>query len=531
MILIVDDKSENLFSLKTLLELHRYAVDTAPSGEEALKKILKNDYHLIVLDVQMPEMDGYEVAEAAQGYSKAKDIPIIFLSAVNTNKKFITKGYTSGAIDYITKPFDPDILLLKVQTLYRLSQQTKDLQEAQKALQAEVEARKATQVKLLQNVQELKSILESLPQIAFTVSAKGEIEYVNELWYNYSSEKKVFPATDTAETSVAGCVQTALKKKEAYACELHLKPLSGSDFRYHRLSLTPITNERIIVKWIGIFTDIHEQKMLNKVLEERVAARTEALQQSNTELERSNTDLQQYASVASHDLKEPIRKIQYFSNVLKDRYLTGNDDATAVITKIIRSSERMSHLIDDLLDHSLLSQQKAFEWSDTIEILKGVLSDLEFAVEEKAATVTYSGLPVMEVMPGRMRQVFQNIISNALKFSKREEPPQIHVQAEMVAEKSFDADADSAGNYCRITITDNGIGFRQEYADKIFTLFQRLNAREEYEGMGIGLAIVKKIVEQHHGLIKANSTEGAGTSFILLLPLKQSVHAPQTTLA
>src|SRR6185503_4297087 len=114
MILIVDDRQENIFSLQKLLELNNFKVDTASSGEDALRKILKNTYSLIILDVQMPGMDGFEVAEAVSGYSRSKDIPIIFLSAINTEKKFITKGYSSGAIDYITKPFDPDILLLKV---------------------------------------------------------------------------------------------------------------------------------------------------------------------------------------------------------------------------------------------------------------------------------------------------------------------------------------------------------------------------------------------------------------------------------
>ena len=116
MILIVDDKQANLFSLKTLLQLNVYDVDTASSGEEALKKILRNEYELIILDVQMPGMDGYEVAEIITGYSKSKDIPIIFLSAVNIDKRFITKGYTSGGVDYVTKPFDPDLLLLKIKT-------------------------------------------------------------------------------------------------------------------------------------------------------------------------------------------------------------------------------------------------------------------------------------------------------------------------------------------------------------------------------------------------------------------------------
>lgn len=148
MILIVDDKPENIFSLKKILELHSFPTDTAQSGEEALKKILRQSYALIILDVQMPGMDGFEVAEAIGGYSKARDIPIIFLSAANTEKKFITRGYTSGGSDYITKPIDPDILLLKVKTFYRLYEQNSELNRIQASLRSEIEFRKKVQDEL-----------------------------------------------------------------------------------------------------------------------------------------------------------------------------------------------------------------------------------------------------------------------------------------------------------------------------------------------------------------------------------------------
>jgi signal transduction histidine kinase len=152
MVLIVDDKPENVFSLKTILELHAFPTDTALSGEQALKKILRQSYALIILDVQMPGMDGFEVAEAISGYSKAKDIPIIFLSAASTDKKFITKGYTSGGVDYITKPVDPDILLLKVKTFYRLYEQNSELNRIQASLRSEIEFRKKAEAELQEAV-------------------------------------------------------------------------------------------------------------------------------------------------------------------------------------------------------------------------------------------------------------------------------------------------------------------------------------------------------------------------------------------
>src|SRR6476620_12543600 len=136
MILIVDDKPENLYSLKQILEVNSFKTDTAQSGEEALKKVLKNNYALILLDVQMPGMDGCEVAESITSLNKTKDIPIIFLSAVNTHKKFITKGFESGAVDYITKPVDPDILILKVRNFYRLYEKTQALKVAEREIKA-----------------------------------------------------------------------------------------------------------------------------------------------------------------------------------------------------------------------------------------------------------------------------------------------------------------------------------------------------------------------------------------------------------
>lgn len=147
MLLIVDDKIENITALKKILEAHLFEVDTALSGEEALKKILKNQYELVILDVQMPEMDGFEVAEAISGFSKTSDLPIIFLSAVNISKEFITKGYTSGGHDYLVKPFDPDILILKIRTFVKLHQQAAALSRMQSELLEEIEQRKHAEAK------------------------------------------------------------------------------------------------------------------------------------------------------------------------------------------------------------------------------------------------------------------------------------------------------------------------------------------------------------------------------------------------
>ena len=163
MVLIVDDNQNNIYSLKKLLESNNFQVDTADSGEKALVKALKNTYSLIILDVQMPDMDGFEVAETLSGYSKTKDIPIVFLSAVNTEKRFITKGYKSGGIDYVTKPIDPDILLLKVKTFYNLQENNLALKKNQQNLEMEVKGRRESQATMKSQIDHFHLMLQIIP--------------------------------------------------------------------------------------------------------------------------------------------------------------------------------------------------------------------------------------------------------------------------------------------------------------------------------------------------------------------------------
>ena len=347
MILIVDDNQENLFSLKALLDIHKFQVDMASSGEEALRKILKNQYALIILDVQMPEMDGFEVAEAVSGYSKSKDIPIIFLSAVNVHKRFITKGYTSGGIDYVTKPFDPDILLLKIKTFYRLSEQTRQLNEMDKFLRAEIEFRKQAESKLQANVAELQSVLESIPQLAFTLQADGNIEFVNKVWYQYGYDNASFPESEGLP--IPFLIQEALGRPQKLIREVKIKMLVSQEFRFHVLYLTPVFKDAVLIKWVGIFTDIHEQKMSAHVLERKVQERTAELEKLNERLEVSNHELRQFAFVASHDLQEPLRKIQTFSNLIVDRFMSYQSKAVFYLRKISSSAALLRTLVSDIL--------------------------------------------------------------------------------------------------------------------------------------------------------------------------------------
>ncbi|MES2701195.1 MAG: ATP-binding protein [Bacteroidota bacterium] len=521
MILIVDDRSENIFALRRTLEVNGFDVDSAESGEEALKKILKTTYSLIILDVQMPGMDGFEVAEAISGYSKARDIPIIFLSAVNTDKRFITKGYKSGGIDYVTKPVDPDVFILKVKTLHRIHEQNRELNDVRLSLLEEIDTRKKAERQLQVRMQELRSILEALPQIAFTMAPTGEIEFANQHWFVYSEEITRLPVFHPDDQGTGKSLFETLGNGEPLMSEVRIKNLITGTYRYHLLRIIPVKQEGKIAKWVGTFTDIDEQKRANEVLEAKVRARTEELQKKNEELETSNHELQQFASVASHDLKEPLRKIQVFSSIIKDRHLEDSEEARSKISRVIEAAQRMNGLINDLLDYSRLSIKLLFKKTNIRHIIGDIERDLEFSIHEKNAVINVAEMPVIDAIPGQVRQVFQNLISNSLKFSKAGEPPVINISSELFEEDSI--------AHCRIIVSDNGIGFNEKYLGKIFTIFQRLNDQQAYAGTGIGLAIVKKIVEKHNGSITARSREEEGATFIITLPVVQASMAGAET--
>jgi PAS domain S-box-containing protein len=265
-----------------------------------------------------------------------------------------------------------------------------------------------------------------------------------------------------------------------------------------------------------IVTDLTGQKETQKLLK----SNNERLEEMNAALAVSNHDLQQFASVASHDLQEPLRKIQMFSELLKDKHIDELPaDSMRYLEKIIDSSNRMRTMIIDILSYSRLSTHAdSFVLTDLNEVVSDVLKDFELRIQEKKARIIISKLPGIEVNQGQIRQVFQNLISNALKFSSADQTPVIEIKNNLTT--GLDGQADMP--FCSISIADNGIGFDEQYVDKIFSLFQRLNTKDIYEGSGIGLAVTKRIIDKHNGRIKAHSREGVGSTFIISLPLRQN---------
>jgi light-regulated signal transduction histidine kinase (bacteriophytochrome) len=247
-----------------------------------------------------------------------------------------------------------------------------------------------------------------------------------------------------------------------------------------------------------------------------------ALQDKIELLNASNLGLEQFAYVASHDLQEPLRKIIAFSDRITTRYKNAIDgDAQNYIERIANAAIRMRKLIDDLLNYSKMARASMqMKDVDLNKVLKTVIDDLEVPIRNENALVDIGILPVIKGEEVQLLQLFQNLLSNALKFTTPGVSPHVEINATMISGNQLSSNRAifSRQNYCRITVKDNGIGFEEKYADKIFVIFQRLHGRNEYEGTGIGLAICKKIAENHSGFISANSYPGKGTTFNVILP-------------
>lgn len=279
------------------------------------------------------------------------------------------------------------------------------------------------------------------------------------------------------------------------------------------------TAERLILVAIEDITErkLTEQRLktFSDELETKVKERTADLMQTNVQLE-------QFAHAASHDLQEPLRKIVTFSNRLQSRHRDEfSDEVDVYLKKIQGASTRMSKLIQDLLNYSyLINQQQLFAAVDLDETLKGILLDFELLIEEKKAIVNAEVLPIIEAVPLQMNQLFFNLVSNALKFTKESVPPVIDIFSSPLSPEEIDQHPalKSGVSYCKIIVRDNGIGFDQKYDQQVFTIFQRLNKPSEYPGTGIGLALCKKIIENHHGEIYVKSQENQGAEFHIILP-------------
>jgi light-regulated signal transduction histidine kinase (bacteriophytochrome) len=272
--------------------------------------------------------------------------------------------------------------------------------------------------------------------------------------------------------------------------------------------------KNVPIKVAGCKRDITEQRRIEAELQEKVI-----------ELNESNQDLESFAYIASHDLQEPLRKISTFCSRIADKYTSQLDDEGKMyISRVLASADSMRNLIDSLLEFSRVTKSKQpFSSVDLSFVLRQVLSELEISIEETGAVIEYNDLPEVECQMSQMKQLFSNLVNNSIKFRKKEVKPHIVVSSSLLsndAKISYGLNPDS--KYYEIAVKDNGIGFEDEYSAKVFQIFQRLNGKSEYPGSGIGLAICKKIVDHHNGIIVANGVPGEGAVFTIVLPEKHT---------
>ncbi len=490
MILIVDDNQSNLYSLQKLLESKDFQVETAGSGEEALGKALKNDYALIILDVQMPDMDGFEVAETLAGYSKTKDVPIIFLSAVNTDKKFITQGYASGGKDYVTKPVDPEILLLKVKTFYSLQEQNIAMKKTQQNLELEVKGRRESQVTMKSQIDHFHLMLESLPQIAFTLNEDGIVDFVNGKWYQYSDNEQDFPETHPDDHNISEELERCRRKGKALELEIRIKNVISDHYRYHLLRVTPVYDEDRIKNWVGTFTDIDDQKKVEKEKDE-------------------------FLSIASHELKTPLTSIKAYVQLLERKLKLDKESAEAgFVTKVQTQIEKLNTLITDLLDVSKIENGKLKINKKPVN-LESVISNAIDTIlqthDEQQVKIERHGtkpdilIPLDEI---RIEQVLINFLTNAVKYSPHNN--------QVIVTTFVDHEAQEV----RVNVTDFGIGIPDFKQDAVFKKFYRVEESSlQFQGMGIGLFICSEIIKQHHGNVGVSSIVDEGSTFYFTLPL------------
>jgi two-component system CheB/CheR fusion protein len=283
---------------------------------------------------------------------------------------------------------------------------------------------------------------------------------------------------------------------------------------------------------VTTFTDITDKKRSADLLlrgYEDLKLTSEKLQTTNEQLETSNMDLYQFASIASHDLKEPLRKIQAFGNILEDKIKNKIDPQEKnYLDKIIKASARMQNLIEDVLTFSRLSNTELpLVKTPLTEVVKTVVDDLEISISAKKAVVKIEKLPELELVTAQMHQLFHNLIANALKFNESDRPL-ITIGNEKITREQEEKLSINAADYIAVSVQDNGIGFEKEFEDKIFKMFQRLNPTS-YNGTGIGLAICRKIAENHGGFICAESELNKGAKFTVILPKKSAHHLRKAT--
>lgn len=508
-VLLVDDHPENLLALEALLNNAAYNLVQAKSGEEALKCLLHQDFAVILLDVQMPGMDGFETATFIRARGRSRSTPIIFITAFSNNDAQVFKGYSLGAVDYLMKPIEAEILISKVAVFVELFQKTEEVKR-------QAEELRLVNAELSKSEERFRSLSASSPLGIYMADNDGCCTYMNqrcqtmcgfELQENLTEgwRRAVHPEDwDRVLAKWLGWIEAG----EDYSCEFRLATSNGKTRWVHVHSAPMISDLGKPMGHVGTIRDITDRKLAEeergRLLREQVARQ---------EAERANRLKDEFLAILSHELRTPLNAILGWAKLLRTRKFDEKTTNKALET-IERNAKCQAQLIEDILDVSRILRGKLqlnLRPVDVVSAIETIVESNRPAADLKSISLTFNYSPdARNVLGdgGRLQQVVWNLLSNAIKFTPVGGKVEVNLEA--------------VGDWAQIQVTDTGIGISPEFLPFVFDRFRQADSTttRSYGGLGLGLAIVRHLVELHGGTVKAqNNSDGAGAKFTVLLPL------------
>ncbi|MBE8997061.1 response regulator [Nostoc sp. LEGE 12447] len=517
-ILLVDDKLENLLALEAILEKLGENLVRATSGEEALRCLLHQDFAVILLDVQMPGMDGFETATLIRNRGRSRHTPIIFLTAFSTSDQMLFKGYALGAVDYLLKPLDPNILTSKVTVFVELFKKT----EAVKQQAAQLVAMNA---ELRQSEERLRSLSTCSPVGIFEIDTEGGCRYTNPRYQIICGLK----ATESLEKSWLESVhpedrERAVASWSNYICEgrdyseeFRFQTAQGI-IRWVQVRSSPmLSGQGELLGYVGTLEDITERKQAEEVRAQVIREQT-----ARQEAEAANRMKDEFLAVLSHELRTPLTSMLGWSKILRSKKL--DDKATSrALEAIERNAISQMQLIEDILDVSrIIRGQLRLNVSavNLISVMEAALEAVRPLAEPKEIqlnTILDTSVGSVYGDPARLQQIVWNLLTNAIKFTPK--GGRVEVNLSIVC-----SEEQTTQKYAQIQVIDTGIGISSEFLPKVFERFRQADSTttRSHNGLGLGLAIVRHLVELHKGTISAQSPgSGQGATFTVRLPLLQ----------
>lgn len=525
-VLLVDDHPENLIALEAILDGLGQNLVKAGSGAEALRCLLNQDFAVILLDVQMPGMDGFETATLIRQRERSRNTPIIFLTAFSTSDNLMFKGYSLGAVDYLLKPIDPVILNSKVSVFVDLFKKNLEVQHQAAQLAA-------MNAELKQSEERFRTLSACSPVGIFLTDTFGRCTYSNprfqaicgfitaESWYGEFAKLTLPEDRDLLLIEWPN----SINQGQPYSGEFRIYQQDQSLRWVHIRSSPMLSDNGTLLGHVGTIEDITERKQAEAVREQFIrehAARQQA--------EEANRMKDEFLAILSHELRTPLNSILGWSRLLVTKKF---DESTRIkaLETIERNARSQARLVNDILDVSQIIQgnlRLSIQPVNLQNLIEVTVETARLQAEEKSIEIkTYLHPEALRVSgdPERLRQVLANLLSNAIKFTSESGTIEIWLKLRETTETSI------GNQYAQLQVIDQGIGITPEFLPHVFDSFRQGNSSisRPYGGLGLGLAIARHLVELHRGTIRAESAgEGKGATFTIDLPLSSCT--PETQL-